>query len=583
VQLSLDHALSEARLSLPTWLPDESLFSWASRYHLISGSHRASDTCLALFGHPQQGSQHDFPTRLDHLASATQGLLGDAPSIIQDRTILPFYLHFVGLLKALQAIEVLRGNMLSGLKFQLGLVTSGFRAHHPLKACDDCLIHDLEAHGTPYWHVAHQYPGVWICPAHQRLLRESTIKSTGVGRFQWHLPHLATLAPTPYEVDGSKRSGIGTLAALGELSVGLARLPLEAQFDQEALRRLYLTVLHERGLATPSHRLRLQALTDDYQAFVQPLQGVPELAAFHGDNAAVATMLGGMLRAPRNGTHPLRHLVIILWLFRDWAAFLDAYRTQPLNQPGAETSAQLCVDKTPTAQERAFLDCIRDGQSATQCAKRAGIDVSTALVWASRHGFPIRRRPKTVTAAVADAIAASLRTGAEKTDLAIKHGVSASTIDRILQSVAGLHGDWRMARLAMMQSRARTIWSRAVTTDAALGISHLRALHPSTYAWLHRHDRTWLADINAPVPPVKPKDTKPRVDWASRDNEMAAKVREAVETLHAREEALNQRVHLWQIYQVLPELKAKLGALRHLPLTRHAIDTATRPYQSSLF
>src|SRR3989344_1197056 len=76
------------------WLPDELLFSLASRHHAQTGHRRASDTCEHLFGHPQRGSAHDLPSRIDELVRRTRGELGPAQVIIRDHTILPFYLPF---------------------------------------------------------------------------------------------------------------------------------------------------------------------------------------------------------------------------------------------------------------------------------------------------------------------------------------------------------------------------------------------------------------------------------------------------------------------------------------------------------
>lgn len=44
------------------------------------------------------------------------------------------------------------------------------------------------------------YPGVWICPKHGQLLRETIFKYSGVERFQWHLPVANRLRPWTAEV-----------------------------------------------------------------------------------------------------------------------------------------------------------------------------------------------------------------------------------------------------------------------------------------------------------------------------------------------------------------------------------------------
>jgi hypothetical protein len=42
------------------------------------------------------------------------------------------------------------------------LLTSRFRAHHPLKACEYCFVEDVRDHGWAYWHPQVQVtPRVW--------------------------------------------------------------------------------------------------------------------------------------------------------------------------------------------------------------------------------------------------------------------------------------------------------------------------------------------------------------------------------------------------------------------------------------
>lgn len=47
---------------------------------------------------------------------------------------------------------------------------------------------DVDHESWAYWHLQHQFPGVWVCSLHGEWLRTSTVKSTGVERFLWHLP-----------------------------------------------------------------------------------------------------------------------------------------------------------------------------------------------------------------------------------------------------------------------------------------------------------------------------------------------------------------------------------------------------------
>ena len=63
-----------------TWLPGETLYSLASRHHLVSGNILAANTCEQLFGHSRLGCSHDLPGQLDEFVKRTGGGLGGPPT-----------------------------------------------------------------------------------------------------------------------------------------------------------------------------------------------------------------------------------------------------------------------------------------------------------------------------------------------------------------------------------------------------------------------------------------------------------------------------------------------------------------------
>ena len=174
------------------FLPDETLFSACSRTHRVSCQALSRATCMALFGHPRNGSQHDFPGRVGEFVERTGGAFGiSASDLITEHTVFRFYMAWCSEQATNAAINSMTGSGgIGALKMNLGLPSSRLRANHPLKFCPICLSQDKKMHGAGYWHLAHQYPGVWICLAHDCGLVESNIKATGVGRFDWHLPTL---------------------------------------------------------------------------------------------------------------------------------------------------------------------------------------------------------------------------------------------------------------------------------------------------------------------------------------------------------------------------------------------------------
>ena len=168
--------------TLLAWLPGETLFSLVSRHHYFWGHALSARTCEQFFDHPRAGSQHDLPSRLSHFVSRTAASFGNVEKVASEHTLLAYYAAFISAEELVNAIACMAGGSVAHLKLRLGILTSRFRANHPLKACAVCMVEDRAAFGWAYWHVDHQYPGVWICQTHGQQLQESTLKATNMER-----------------------------------------------------------------------------------------------------------------------------------------------------------------------------------------------------------------------------------------------------------------------------------------------------------------------------------------------------------------------------------------------------------------
>lgn len=258
------------------WLPDETLFSLVSRLHALWGASDAGRTALALFGGRRAGIQHDFPGYLREFERRTAGHLGSAAEIARSKTSLAFYRRFIRESLEQKIVHEMCLGDVRHLKYRLGILTSRFRAHHPLKACPTCMAEDLERHGWAYWHVAHQHPGVWVCLSHQGLLRESVLKSTGVQRFGWSLPRLEELRGVVGEEKIWGTSGLSGIKRFAQLIQSLVSDVSAGRIDLMRLYPLYQSRLNERGLMRGG-RFRWSDISQEFLAHAIDLRGLPEL------------------------------------------------------------------------------------------------------------------------------------------------------------------------------------------------------------------------------------------------------------------------------------------------------------------
>lgn len=566
------------RHAVPYWLPDETLFSLSSRFHVVAGHALARSSALTLFGHKTQGTLHDLPSRLSHFALSTEGRLGCPEDIACSRTVLGYYLPLRSPDCVQGVLNAIDGSDTGSLKFRLGLLTSRFRAHHPLKACPACMRLDRSRFGVAYWHLEHQYPGVWLCPQHDIPLMESRLKSTGVGRFQWLLPGDSTWR-TPASLDSeiSPPTRTRPLLQLARNAVALAQLPPSLLHSINGLQRTYRDGLDQAGLSR-NGRLQHDKLSAALLDFCRHLRVVEELRALPRTDHQAQSLLHGLLRPGRTLSHPLWHLAFIGFLFGELGNFLsslDAFREEdPPREESPKAAAPSSRKKPHPAKARALVLLTQSGQSCRAVAKELQVDVGTVMAWAAEAGVTMTRRPKVLQEVVRQRLVRELRKGQDKARAAAAHKVSIETITRVLRTEPGLQAQWHAVRHALAQSAARKTWTTAMRKHPDLGTKALRALAPAAYAWLYRNDREWLT-TQAARPPRHAGSNHAKTDWGGRDQELSRLILTAVAELEPP-------LSLPRLCQHIPSLKPKLGCLARLPLTRSALHAALSDSTNSL-
>lgn len=557
--------------SLLPWLPGETLFSLCSRHHRLWGYRLSSRSSEVMFGGRRIGTQHDLPSGLDAFALRTDGHLGSAVEIARDRTMLRFYRAFLAQSEIDFAIWSMRGSSVAHLKYRLGLLTSRFRANHPLKACIACMQDDLSVHGWVYWHQVHQFPGVWICPIHALPLRTSRLKSTGVERFLWHLPAESQLEAPWQDSDATQTLALQRLSMLTIALVGHNRE--DGYLHADSVQRTLRARFQERGWLTSGGYARLTDAATGYLQHCALLRLPHELACLPTTQHEASVQIGRLIRPLRSGVHPIRLLVAIDWLFTDLDDFLEQHKEAARSCVHATSEEGTSVIEK-AADERALREQVSalmsSGVSASAAAKEVSIDVSTAMAWAAASGVQVRRRPKVLKPELRASLVRCLLEGMNKGDAAGRHGISVGTVTRLLQTEVGLHAAWKAAQTATSQRQARSSWLSLATENPNVGVKILRSIDPASYAWLYRHDRAWLM---AHTPDRSLEATAVRqspVRWDERDRSISIEVTKAVERLAVAGRSLK----LWQIYQAIPHLKPKLTALHRMPLTRQVLEHA---------
>lgn len=559
------------------WLPDETLFSWCCRFHAMSANGNSAATCMQLFGSRTFGLAHDLPSQLDAFVQRTAGNLGTANELIEQRTLLPFYLPFKVPAVAERALACMRGAGIGHLKYALGLLTSGVGAAHPLKACASCMEEDRRGHGVAYWHRDHQWPATWVCSRHGEWLLVSPLKTNQRSRFEWLLPGRAALVAGLAGLGGALNPPPALFSRLTLFASQLTQEPAGRLSDASALSRVFRHRLGELDWTHASGRVRWRDLDEPIRSLISDLRR-SLFFPIQLDCVSAKEQLARVL-AGRSSGHPLRYLLWHAWLFDSWPVVLAGSRPASVQRP-----ANLSTPR-PEPDERMLIAvaAMRAGaESLTAIARRLHVDPSTVATWAARAGFESPRRAKSLKPALRDQVISMLRSGEEKSRISAQCGVSTSTVTRVLRTTPALQQGWHRARDQRRQEFARSAWLALMRSGDVLGIAAMRRLEPAAYAWLYRNDHEWLMDQCNSVGRLPSGGNHASVRLSRADRRYATWLQEAV--LRSAHRTAPSSLALENLCRIAPALRRvlasparwplTLGVLRKLALARRPFGTA---------
>lgn len=499
------------------WLPDETFFSLCSRQHLCSGNLSPGITSGQLFGLSHRSIKHDLPYGLGVFEKNTHGCWGSADSIIAERTILPVFAPFQSEITMSSAIETLKGNQLGALKYRLGLVTGGFGAEHPLKGCPECMDEDLSITGVAYWHLAHQYPGVVLCPVHGSQLRECTHNRHWCGRFSWNLPSRENLRPPLIsDLGEGDRTLLGTL---GQAAIDLAALGFKMWFEPSVVSRIYRQRV-DRATSFKDHVAVLRRF--------HPFEGLPS------SNEEAEVFVARMTRKPRGHCHPIKHLLMITWLFENVQSFSEHYR------------------RTASSMQLPRL------VAANPCASVEETSISPSSIGTLR--------PKKLKARIRSQLIEQLAQGLSKPAICASFSVTISTVNKLLRAQPELKVAWERARFETQLEGCRHVWNTLRSVHPDKGIKALRACSPATYAWLYRNDRRWLQTLVAVQKVVRVRNGT-LYDWEARDLRLRDLVEASVRQAYAVGPQ-DSRLSRSSLFALVPTLASCLENYSRYPCTR---------------
>jgi len=491
----------------PAILPDETVYSWCARFHRLNGGGGAQATSQLLFGHFTAGLRHDFPFHLAHFQNITRGRFGTLSDLLMRGTLYGFHAPFLPAdVKDDVRRYLLYGGRSGELHRTLGLSRSGLGLINPLKFCADCVTEQQSQHGCAWWMASHQPPSSFSCRVHYQWLRVAdTLLRLGL-KDEYCLPEALASVSVANGLHASS-SRCSPLTRLGEWG-NYIRQQDSLQFAGELLRQSYRLQAKSRGWVTFDGDVRSQKLRDAFLSYYGDiLQLFPK--EFLGDLAGVkGGFLATLLRKSPSRHHPMKHLLLLSFLFETPEDFMAVYATVTAVQAsGGDLAVQLLLrDKAAL-----LVRLVTGGQSINHAAATIGVRPNIAYRHMDMQDIPGKGRCRLIVGTAKEKIISNmLHSGCFHNEIAQVAGVSLSFIKTYLATRPELKTEWSLANPIYQRDIRRQRLADTLRRHPGWKISAIQRVRGNGFQWLHEHDNAWLQQFIAQwKPAVLRRHTRP--------------------------------------------------------------------------
>lgn len=567
----------------PDFLPDETVYSVASRYLDRMQFRSSSVVGKHFFASPTKGAGTDLLSNLEHLVQALPpSHIYTSDMIIDRHTLFPLYAPFLVPSQAAILRERMKANGMA-VHGIAGIASTSVPRPQWLRYCPLCVDSDRQAFGECYWHRVHQAPGVLVCPVHECLLENSCIHVRfGNTIAHFHSAERSVHSVLPRLTPAHKSL---SLIQLAHNVVWLLEHPVS--LDPGFVQQQYKQLLAGRGLITVSGKLRSIELKEGFSDYY-PANLLEDLGCNRADSQQ------NWLAKWTTMHHPLHHLLLMQWLGQTPQHFL----TQPLQAPSPFGKGPWpCLNPLCSHyKERVILSYFAGQQNKQPLA-----------TFACHCGFTYSRAGPDAAPSAAFRIGKvvqygslwdeQLRTYWCDQTLSTEHvaRLMRSSADTLRRQAARLDLPFapviqRRGKRPRIYSDAinerrdgyRRLWEQALKEHSNTGVRKMFSATGNAYSWLKRHDPDWLSShwpAKATREAAHERLVRTRMqqshDQYSRvDADLARAVREAAQEICAASDFPVQVTWQLLITQIADRtlLKSPARVQDILPLTAHALS-----------
>lgn len=235
-------------------------------------------------------------------------------------------------------------------------------------------------------------------------------------------------------------------------------------------------LLRSRGISTRYGRLRRKRLCELVVAYAKNRYEHPELDSLFSSEAMVAKLLAP-LGSERSCLHPIVAHVLACAL-RD--------------EPEVE---HVLLPLSARPRNKDLRAAFEASKTATQAAQKAGVSVTTAVIFARAAGYALHERPKILKSPLRAAIVKQLAAGEDIARIATTAGVSLGSVYRVLASSPVIRKRRQSIRRAIAVETRQREWLDLIDANPGVSATQLRRMEPAVYAYLYRLSRKWLSRV----------------------------------------------------------------------------------------
>jgi hypothetical protein len=331
----------------PKMYKGEILYSILARYHRYSINRGYRDTLDDLFNCVNVIPSIEFPSHLRHFTEEIKKSLDiEEDYFIMNHTLYPYYAPFMDSKTKAKLTNMMCDGDGKGIKVLVGFVAGSVCKKDGLYYCPECSLKDDEKLEEPYIYSLHQAQGVKVCTTHKCYLEKYPVNQLDVSRLKYIcFEHDIVQGVIP------KRNYIPDDSALIKVA-NSAKFLLEndmAFLNIDKVKEIYRRRLYELGFLTPNGTVRQNALCHEVIQYYgnQVLEELQSAFLIENDYNWVKVIT----RDDSRKVHPLRHILLINYLFGDIQTFFEVSKRQekivfyPCLNPVAEHFKEHIIEK----------------------------------------------------------------------------------------------------------------------------------------------------------------------------------------------------------------------------------------------